>query len=228
VRHAVDDLGPAMLVVAVAEDLLIRVAPVAVGRQQLLVLAVAGETQKPFRARELGRNLGEGRQQLGRGHAREGDVFELVRAVDLHCLLHEGVEFERPCDPQRVGPGIEPGEFIAPVDVAVDRGPHRALLRDQLHHDPFQQFTPVGFHRALRATKQPVRALGVRRQREDHEGECKHQDCDQRSCAATTFSTTGHCSSLSDATIRIAIRSSARTKAGIGRGTVGVPAALLP
>ena len=68
VGHAEDDLGPAGLVIMVAEDLLIFVAEVAVDLQRLLLLAGAGQVLQPFRAGELRRDLRERRQELARRH----------------------------------------------------------------------------------------------------------------------------------------------------------------
>jgi len=61
VRHPVDDVAPALLVIAVAEDLLIRVTPVAVHGEQLLFFTAAGQALQPFRSGQLGGNLGKRR-----------------------------------------------------------------------------------------------------------------------------------------------------------------------
>ena len=115
VGHAEDDLGPAVLVIAVAEDLLILVAEIAVDRQRLLLLAGAGQVLQPFRSGELRRDLRERRQELARRHAQERDVVERLGAFDLHLRLGERIELLRLGDAQRVGAGRDLGEFVAPV-----------------------------------------------------------------------------------------------------------------
>src|SRR5262249_2226361 len=65
---------------------------------------------------------------------------------DLDLLAHIGAEFSRLRNPQCVGAGLELGEFIAAVGVAVDRGPDGILLVDQLDHhsssrSPLADFT---------------------------------------------------------------------------------------
>ena len=76
--HAVDDVAPARLVVVVAEDLLIRMAPVAVDGEELLLVAGAGQAHEPFRAGHLRGDLGRMRQQFAIRDAREHDLLQLV------------------------------------------------------------------------------------------------------------------------------------------------------
>jgi type IV secretory pathway TrbL component len=52
-RHRVYDLLPAVLVIMVAENLLIGMAPIAIGGEQPLVFARSGKTHQPFGARHL-------------------------------------------------------------------------------------------------------------------------------------------------------------------------------
>ena len=51
VRHAKDDVCPAALVIAIAKNLLIFVAEIAVDSQCLLFFAGAGQVLQPFRSR---------------------------------------------------------------------------------------------------------------------------------------------------------------------------------
>ncbi len=175
--HAVDDVAPARLVVVVAEDLLIGMAPVAVDGEQLLLIARPGQAHEPFGAGHLGRDLGRVRQQLAIGDAGEHDLLELVRAADLHLLLHKGTVFARLRDPQRVAAGVELGEFIAAIHIGVDRGAHRILLRDELHHHAFDEVALARFHDAARAAQELVPALcqrGRRNQQRQRAGQDRH------------------------------------------------------
>src|SRR5437762_1456079 len=53
VSHAEDDVGPAALVIAVAENLLILMAEIAIDRQRLLLLTGARQVLQPLRSGEL-------------------------------------------------------------------------------------------------------------------------------------------------------------------------------
>ncbi len=76
-RHAPNDFCPAVLVIMIAENLLIGMAEIAVGRQQLFFLARSGKAQQPFRAGHLGGDVAGWRQQLHFRNARQRDVIEL-------------------------------------------------------------------------------------------------------------------------------------------------------
>src|SRR5439155_17142135 len=132
-----------VLVIAITENLLIRVTPVAIGGQELLLISGAGEAQQPLGAGKLRCDFGERRQQLRGRDPRERDVLELRRVADLHTLLDERMKLQRASDAQRIGAGVELGEFILAVDVAVDGGADRALLRDELHHDALKRLAAV-------------------------------------------------------------------------------------
>ncbi len=164
VNHAIDDLAPAGLVIMIAEYLLIGMAKVAIVREQLFLRPGAGQAQQPFRSGHLGGDLRHRRQRVLIGHVIERNVGKRGRPLDVDALFHERLEFARPRNAQRIAPGVEGGELVAAFRIAVDRGAHRVLFGDQLHHDAFEQFAFLGFHHTGRSAGEPRRVgLGRRR-----------------------------------------------------------------
>ena len=175
VSHAEDDVGPAALVIAVAENLLILMAEIAIDRQRLLLLTGAGQVLQPFRSGELCRDLREGRQEFTRRHAQKRYVTDCVGAFDLHLGPGEGIEFARLGDAQRIGARHDLGKFVVPIITAVDCGADRGLVRDELHHDAFDRlaadildeaFRPSGQRSVERRASGRGRALVARVERQ--------------------------------------------------------------
>ena len=152
--HAEDDLGPAGLVVVVAEDLLIFVAEIAVDGERLLILPGAGKVLQPFRSGELRLDLREGRQKLARRDAQQGDVLERVIALNIDLLLRPRIELLRLGDSERIDTGRNLGEFVASIGVAEHGGADRIRVRNELYHDAFDRLAARVLDEALGATRE--------------------------------------------------------------------------
>jgi hypothetical protein len=99
------------------------------------------------------------------------------------------MKFARPRNSKGIGSRLELGEFVASVRIAVDRGSDRILLRDQLHHDPFEQRAICGFDDAMRAAQELRHALRLCGLREQEESS---QQCGRRKHPATTPDASDH------------------------------------